>query len=172
MVRYLQVGDIVNTHGIRGELKIVSRTDFPEIRFARGSSLLLFPPGDRPPIPVTVSSARPHKGTWLIKLEEFHDINEVEPFKGGKLKVPADQLVELGEHEFYYHEIVGCRVSTEDGAFLGTVSGILATGANDVWVVRSPEGREWLIPYVEAVVKKVDPAAKEITIHPLEGLLD
>jgi 16S rRNA processing protein RimM len=172
MVAYLQVGDIVNTHGIRGELKVVARTDFPEVRFARGSSLLLFPPGDGQPIPVTVGSARPHKGTWIVKFDEFHNINEVEKFKGGKLKVPADQLVELDEHEYYYHEIVGCKVYKEDGAFVGTVKEILATGANDVWVVQSPQGKEWLIPYIEDVVKQVDPERKSITIHPLEGLLD
>lgn len=170
--RCFQVGKIVNTHGIRGELKIVPQTDFPEIRFAKGSRLLCFPPNGGEPVPVTVSRARFHKGTYLVKFSEFDNINEVEKFKGGSLKVSEDQLVELEDGEYYYHQIVGCQVFNEEGELLGTVKEIWAPGANDVWVARSADGKELLIPYIDEVVKQVDIAAKRIVIRPLEGMFD
>jgi|HigsolmetaAR203D_1030402.scaffolds.fasta_scaffold04463_5 16S rRNA processing protein RimM len=170
--RSFQVGKIVNTHGLRGELKIVPQTDFPDIRFAKGSRLLCFPPNGGAPVPVTVSAARFHKGNYLVKFKEFDHINEVEKFKGGSLKVSEDQLVELDEGEYYYHQIVGCQVFDEEGALLGTVKEILAPGANDVWVARTADGKELLIPYIDDVVKQVDVEAKRIVIRPLEGLFD
>ena len=83
-----------------------------------------------------------------------------------------DQLVELDEGEYYYHQIVGCQVFDEEGALLGTVKEILAPGANDVWVARTADGKELLIPYIDDVVKQVDVEAKRIVIRPLEGLFD
>lgn len=88
------------------------------------------------------------------------------------LKVPESQLGELNEGEYYFHEIIGCTVVTEEGETVGTVSEILTPGANDVWVVKRNNGKEVLIPYIEDVVKNVDVEAKIITIRPMEGLLE
>ncbi|MNI60213.1 Ribosome maturation factor RimM [compost metagenome] len=89
------------------------------------------------------------------------------------LKVPGDDLVELPENEYYFHQIVGCEVYTDENTDkpLGTITDILQPGANDVWVVKPAKGQEILIPVINDVVLSVDIAAKKITVHLMEGLL-
>lgn len=170
---FLVVGKIVNTHGVRGELKILPQTDFPEVRFSKGSVLYAFPPHSlEQGEPLTVQSARIHKGTWIVKFEEYHNINDVLGYKGGVLKVAQTDQVELDEGEYYYHEIIGCEVFDEDGDKLGVVKEILAPSANDVWVVKRDRGKDLLLPVIDEVIRSVDTQQKRITIHVLEGLLD
>jgi 16S rRNA processing protein RimM len=88
------------------------------------------------------------------------------------LKVRASDLLELEDDQYYYHEIIGCSVVTEDGETLGTVTDILTPGANDVWVVTRPEGKPVLLPVIDDVVLKVDVAAKQILVYIMEGLID
>jgi 16S rRNA processing protein RimM len=171
MEKWFNVGKIVNTHGIRGEVRVISKTDFPEKRYKVGNVLYLFMPGSNKPIELTVKTHRTHKNFNLLTFEGFENINEVEKFRDGILKVPESQLGELDEDEFYYHEVIGCHVVTTEGLELGKVTEILSPGANDVWVIKSSEGKEILIPYIEDVVKKVDVKEKVILIQPMEGLL-
>lgn len=171
MEKWFNVGKIVNTHGIRGEVRVISKTDFPEQRYKIGNVLYLFMPGSNKPIELTVKTHRTHKNFNLLTFEGFENINEVEKFRDGILKVPESQLGVLDEDEFYYHEVIGCHVVTTEGLELGKVTEILSPGANDVWVIKSSEGKEILIPYIEDVVKKVDVKGKVILIQPMEGLL-
>ncbi|OOE11956.1 ribosome maturation factor RimM [Fictibacillus arsenicus] len=168
--KWLNVGKIVNTHGIRGEVRVISRTDFPEERYKTGNTLYVEKdPGNL--IPVTIESHRKHKQFDLLTFEGLNNINDVEPFKGYLLKVPKEQQVSLEEGEFFYHDIIGCAVYTVDGEELGKVKEILSPGANDVWVVkRKGFGSDILIPYIPSVVKTVDLDSKKISIEPLEGL--
>ncbi|PZT55985.1 ribosome maturation factor RimM [Paenibacillus silvae] len=170
MAEFMNVGKIVNTHGIRGELKIMPLTDFPEVRFAKNAELFLFTSDDRP-MPVTVESARLHKNMYIVRLKEYGNINEVEKFKGGMAKVSKENLADLEEGEYYFHQIVGCSVITEEGETLGTITEILTPGANDVWVVKTPGGKEVLIPVIDDVVLDVDVEQKQVKIHLMEGLL-
>lgn len=169
---YLSVAKIVNTHGIRGEIKVVPQTDFPEERFAEGSRLTLFPPEsmNQAPFTVTVQKARPQKNTYIVQLAGFQNINQVEKWKGGMLKISRDQLVDLGEDEYYYHEIIGCRVFDEDGIDVGEITDILAPGANDVWVATGEDGRELLIPVIDDVLLRVDIERKQVHICIMEGM--
>lgn len=170
LVAWFNVGKVVNTHGINGEVRVISSTDFPEERFAIGSELVLFQ--DKEQTELVVRSHRRHKQFDLLAFEGYSSINEVERFKGGILKVHMEQLTELDEGEFYYHEIIGCEVYSEDDQKIGIVKDILSPGANDVWVVRQDgKTREVYIPYIEDVVKKIDITNKKITIHVMEGLL-
>lgn len=164
------VGKIVNTHGIRGELKIVPQTDFPE-RFEKGSELVIeTPAGQR--IPVQVEASRIHKTMVLVKFKQFNDINECEKYKGSMLKVEEKYLAELDEDEYYYHEIIGCAVVTEEGQELGTITEILSPGANDVWVVKPPKGKELLLlPVIDEVVLDVDVTGKKVLVRLMEGLV-
>lgn len=171
MEKWFNVGKIVNTHGIKGEVRVVSRTDFPEERYKIGNVLSLFMPKSSTPIELTVKTHRSHKNFDLLTFEGYENINEVEKFRDGILKVSESQLGDLNEGEYYYHEIIGCNVATIDGEELGKVSEILSPGANDVWVVKGKGGKELLIPYIEDVVKKVDIKEKIILIEPMEGLL-
>ncbi|TDF98251.1 ribosome maturation factor RimM [Paenibacillus piri] len=166
------VGKIVNTQGIRGELKIFPETDFPDERFAKGSALVFYDPQKHATLPVVVESAREHKKLFIIKFKGFDNINDVEKYKGWLLKVEEKYVFELPEDEFYHHEIIGCTVITDEGEELGTISEILSPGANDVWVVEREKGRPVLLPYIDEVVLEVDVAEKRVKVHIMEGLID
>ena len=171
MEKWFNVGKIVNTQGIKGEVRVISTTDFPEERYKKGNVLFLFLPKNETPVQLTIKSHRKHKNFDLLLFEGYENINEVEKFRDGIIKVPESQLGELEEGEFYFHEIVGCLVFTKDGEEVGKVMEILTPGANDVWVVKGKQGKEILIPYIDDVVKKVDLKEKIILIDPMEGLL-
>lgn len=169
--RLLNVGKIVNTHGIRGELRIWPQTDFPEVRFQSGSRLLMVSPEGGEPVPVLVQSARGQKNVYILKLKGFDNINDVERFKGWALKVADEDRVPLTEGEYYVRDIVGCAVVSEEGESLGVIADVLSPGANDVWVVKRPKGKELLLPVIDEVVLDVDIAAKRVKVHIMEGLL-
>ncbi|MDQ0198573.1 ribosome maturation factor RimM [Neobacillus ginsengisoli] len=170
MEKWFNVGKIVNTHGIRGEVRVISRTDFPEERYKVGNVLNLFLPKSNTPIELTIKNHRSHKNFELLTFEGLENINDVEKFRDGILKVPESQLGDLEEDEFYFHEIIGCHVVTVNGEEIGKITEILTPGANDVWVVKGKGGKELLIPYIHDVVKKVDVKEKVIVIDPMEGL--
>ncbi|MCD8510826.1 MAG: ribosome maturation factor RimM [Bacillus sp. (in: Bacteria)] len=173
MTDWLNVGKIVNTHGIRGEVRVISRTDFPERRYATGNTLYIQTASGEH-LPVTVASWRQHKQFDLLTFEGYENVNEVEQFKGSLLQIHQTALGdELEEGEFYYHEIIGAQVFTVAGEELGKIKEILSPGANDVWVIqRNGPGKDILIPYIKEVVKEVSIADKKVIIQPMEGLLD
>ncbi|MCM3130351.1 MULTISPECIES: ribosome maturation factor RimM [unclassified Paenibacillus] len=169
MSQFFNVGKIVNTHGIHGELKVLPLTDFPEERFAKGSKLVIDTGEGH--LPVTVESARLHKNMYVVRLNDFTNINEVEKYKGTMLKVSSEYQSELSEDEFYFHQIVGCEVVTDEGETLGTIKEILTPGANDVWVVKANNGKEILLPYIDEVILHVDVVNQKVTVHLMEGLV-
>jgi len=111
-MEWFNVGRIVNTHGIRGEVRILSTTDFEKERFAVGNKLAAFKKDDKKPTWVTIQTVRRHKNFILLTFEGMNNINLVEPFKEGLLKVTKDQMTDdlLQENEFFFHEIIGCTV--------------------------------------------------------------
>lgn len=171
MEKWFNVGKIVNTHGIKGEVRVVSKTDFANKRYKKGNSLFLFLPDSPQPIELIVATHRTHKNFDLLTFTGYDNINEVEKWKGAILKVPETQLSKLPKGEYYFHEIIGCVIITEDGEEVGVVKEILTPGANDVWVVKGKNGKEQLIPYIEDVVKDINVSEKVIRITPIEGLL-
>ncbi|SDT45248.1 16S rRNA processing protein RimM [Paenibacillaceae bacterium GAS479] len=169
--QWYTVGEIVNTQGIRGELKVVPHTDFGDQRFAPGSRLSIQKENQPGGVQVEVQNSRLHKNVYIVKLKGYDNINDVEKFKGSLLKVTAEQRDPLAEGEFYYTDIVGSEAVTEDGERLGVVTEILRPGANDVWVVELENGKELLLPYIDDVVLKVNVRTKQITVRLLEGLM-
>ncbi|MBD1371422.1 ribosome maturation factor RimM [Hazenella sp. IB182357] len=170
---YLNVGVLITTHGIRGDVRVRSDTDFPDVRFAPGNQLLLKHEALSGLKTLTVEKCRTHKANLLIKFQEWNNINEAEPYKGGQLLVERDDLVTVDqtEGEFYFHQIIGSEVVTTTGDIIGKVTEILPMPANDVWVVQAPgRKKDILLPYIESVVKEVDIAHKKITIEWMEGL--
>lgn len=165
------VGKIVNTHGVRGEVKILPQTDFPEIRFAVGSVLQVLHPQHKERLSFEIETSRVHKQMYIVKFKGINNINEIEKYKGADLKVTEDELLELPEDEYYFHEIIGCEVFTDEGEQLGTVTEVLTPGANDVWVVSRPGGKPVLIPVIDDVLLGVDVPNKTIRIHLMEGLI-
>lgn len=171
MTEYLNVGKIVNTHGIRGEVRVISQTDFPEERYKKSAKLTLFREGKQPLV-LVIASHRKHKNFDLLTFEGYPNINDVEVFRNGILKVAEEDLTDLEENAFYYYEIIGLPVIDENGQELGKVKEILSPGANDVWVVQRKGQKDALIPYIESVVKKIDLENEEIHVEIPEGLLD
>ena len=167
----LKVGKIVNTHSLKGEVKVISSTDFEEQRFEKGTELLITR-GNQVVKEVTVESYRTHKNNLLVKFVGIDSIEEAEKLKNLQIKIDSDNIGELEENEFYFHQIIGCEVFDENGKSLGEISEILTPGANDVWVIKSQNGKEILIPYIEDVVKKIDVENKKIDIEVMEGLID
>lgn len=171
MTEFLNVGKIVNTHGIRGEVRVISQTDFPEERYRKGQRLTLFRE-NKAPLELTVAGHRKHKNFDLLTFEGYPTINDVEPLRDGILKVSKDELSELTENEYYYHEIIGLTVIDEQARELGKIKEILSPGANDVWVVQRKGKKDALIPYIESVVRQIDLDKGEVHIEIPEGLLD
>lgn len=169
MQKYFDVGQIVNTQGLKGEVRVISITDFAEDRYKKGATLTLFQEG-KEPLELTVKSHRLHKNFHLLTFEGLNRIEDVEGFKGGMLKVSEEQLEELEENEFYYHEIIGLEVFSEEGEALGKVKEILSLGANDVWVIQRQGKKDLLIPYIADVVKEVNIEAGKVTVSLLEGM--
>ncbi|MCH4123424.1 MAG: ribosome maturation factor RimM [Levilactobacillus sp.] len=169
---YYTVGTIVNTHGIKGEVRVIATTDFPESRFAVGSTLYAFQKGQTQPTQLTVATMRKHKNFYLLGFVDKPSINDVEIYKQSTLKVTDNELAasDLQPGEYYYHQIVGLQVVTVDGEKLGEIKEILSPGANDVWVVARPGKDDLLLPKIDDVVKKVDLDAGQVTVELMEGL--
>ena len=146
---YYNVGKIVNTQGLQGELRVLSVTDFADERFKKKSVLALFD----------------DKDNYIM------DINDVEKYKGCSLKIAEENLTDLDDGEFYYHEIIGLDVY-EGNTLIGQVKEILQPGANDVWVVKRKGKKDLLLPYIPPVVLDVDVAAGRIEVELMEGLDD
>ncbi|GGA96807.1 ribosome maturation factor RimM [Macrococcus hajekii] len=163
----VNIGKIVNMHGIKGEVRVLSASDFTAERFKPGKELTI-KQGSQETI-VKIKTYRTHKNFHLLQFEGLENINFVEKFKGADIYQEVDEIeIPLKENEFYYHDIIGCTVFNEGEPF-GRVIDIFETGANDVWVVKGD--KEYLIPYIEDVVKKVDVANKTIEIEAMDGLL-
>ena len=167
----LKVGKIVNTHSLKGEVKVISSTDFEEERFKKGSKLLITR-GNQLIREVIVESYRNHKNFLLVKFEGIDLVEEAEKLKNLQIKIDSDEVGELEENEFYFHEIIGCQVFDENDRNLGEIIDILTPGANDVWVIKGEKGKEILIPYIEDVVKQIDIINKKVNIEVMEGLID
>lgn len=168
---YIAVGQIVGPHGIRGEVKVEPMTDFPE-RFRKGAKVYLGAATDAPdPAPTQIAAARPHQGRWLVLFTDIKDRNRAETLRGQYVLISEADLMPLGEHENYAHDLIGLDVVTSDGTALGKLVEILFTPANDVYIVRGKQG-ETLIPATREVVQAVDLAGQHMTVVLPEGLLE
>lgn len=165
-MKQIKIGVLVNTHGLKGEVKVKPMTDFPDIRFQKGNTINIQYQDKL--IPVAIKHVREQKDLLLLTFEEYDDINQVESFKGSVLSIDESQLHELEEDEAYYFELQDCEVYDETDHLIGTVCEVIETGANAVLRVRGE--REYLIPYVKAFVTDFDAQTKRITVKMVEGL--
>lgn len=107
--RWFNVGKIVNTHGIKGEVRVISKTDFAEERYKPGNTLYLFMDGSNEPVEVTVNTHRLHKQFHLLQFKERQSLNEVEKLKNAIIKVPEEDLGELNEENFISMKSLGAK---------------------------------------------------------------
>ena len=162
---WLVIGKIVAAFGTKGEMRVMSQTDFPA-RFNAGSRLFV----EREEPAFTIEHCRWQKGQAILKLTGVDDRERAEDLHGRYLQVPGSELAELEQDQYYLFQIMGLRVVTDEGRELGTVSDVLETGANDVYVVPTGQG-ELLLPAIGEVIKDVDLTAGKLVVHLLPGLM-
>ena len=165
----IAVGVVAGAHALRGLLRV-------RPFHAGGDSLApgatLFLERDGVWRRTCVRSAAPHgAGMVLVDVDGIDDRTAAEALRGARVLIPADALPPPAEDEFYWHEVVGFAVETVAGERLGTVAETMATGLNDVWVVRDG-AREVLLPVIADVVRTIDRAGRRIVVEPLPGLLE
>ena len=162
--RYLAIGRVARPFGLRGELKVQLLTDFRE-QLGRLRTVYLGPQAQ----PWKVEAIRLHKAAALLKLDGCDDRTAAEALRGALVQIPREDAVPLKEGEYYEHQIVGMTVVEEDGTLLGKVVEIISTGANDVYVVRGPDG-ELLLPAIESVILEIDLDVDRMVVHVMAGL--
>ncbi|MFZ3170461.1 MAG: ribosome maturation factor RimM [Carboxydocellales bacterium] len=167
MEKLFNIGKIVNAHGIKGELRVLPLTDFPE-RFFTMDQVLVNRDGKLDTY--KIQSVREARNLLLIKFAGIEDMNSALLLKNALLQITQDQLAKLPEHTYFVHQLEGLEVFTVEGTNLGKIHQVLTTGANDVWVVRDAAAQEILIPAIKQVVKAVDIAGGQVVVELLEGL--
>ncbi len=166
-MEYVTIGKILNTFGIKGELKVDVYTDFPEDRFQKGSTVYI---GDDY-LPFKVASHREHKGFMLLLLEDNEDINLVEKFKGMYLYKSKDDIMPLQDGQYYFSDLKDLDVYADDeriGKVLNVESGLRN---NNLRVLKAEDNKEYLIPFIPVFIKKVDLEERRIDINRIEGLI-
>lgn len=166
------VGRVVRPHGNKGQVVVASETDFGEERFAAGSTLFLAREGRV--VAMTVTASRPHDGRWVVGFDGVGSIDEAETLRGHDLRIPVEEMKPLGPGAYYTHDLVGCVVRTMDGGRIGVVARVdLGVGIPMLVVGAGDDGvDEVLVPFTDAIVRRVAPAERLIDIDPPAGLLD
>jgi 16S rRNA processing protein RimM len=168
---YLAVGRVLRPHGIRGELRVEITTDYPERLEQHTCFYLASPDSPEAARRYPVEKLRQHRGALLLKLGGCDDRNSADELRGMLVQIPLEKAVPLEEGEYYHFQLIGVRVETESGKWLGQVVEVLETGANDVYVLRGPRG-EVLLPAVEEVIRELDLESKRMVVRPLPGMLE
>ena len=144
-------------------MRVLSVTDFTEERFKKGSKLAIFDDKDRLLLKLRLLVTVNKRILILLNLKACIILMIYEKYKGCTLKVAEENLSDLDDGEFYYHEIIGLDVYEND-VLIGQVKEILQPGANDVWVVKRKGKRDLLLPYIPPVVLNVDVAGNRIDV--------
>lgn len=170
---WITVGKVVGAHGLKGAVKILSFSDFPE-RFTEPGDRWLRPaqPKHAPPVPVRLRSGeqQPGKNVFRVRFESIRDRNEAEALVGALLVVPASDRPQLEDGEFHVSDLVGLQAfESETGRELGRVTNVMPSG-HDILELTWQE-QTYLVPFVEAFVPVVDVEAGRIEITPLPGML-
>lgn len=167
-MKEINIGILVNTHGLRGEVKVKCLSDFPEIRFCKGAKMFIHTASGK--LELCVERVRESKGLLIVKFKDYYDINQVEIWKGSKLTIDEQDLQELDEYEAYYHEMMEAKVYDMDDNYIGKVIEVIETGANAVLRVAA-EDKAILIPFVRTFVKEFDRKEKIMKVELMEGMV-
>lgn len=160
----LEIGKIVNTHGLKGEVKVTPWCDRPSV-FSELDSVIY---DGRT---IKVENVKFHKNSVILKLSGVESIEAAEKLKNGILLAKRSQLGQLPEGTYYINDLIGLEVY-EGEESLGKIEDCFPTGSNDVYVVRSDEGRQLLIPAIKQVIKNVDIKGRRMDVELLKGLDD
>ncbi len=168
-VRHVAVGRVGRPHGVRGEVRVDPRGNLP--RGLQGYTRFYVDRG-RGPEPIRVEHHRLHGRFVLVKFEGYDTPEAARELTHAVLYVDRAELPPLDEGEYYHADLPGCEVADEQGRILGTVVDVFDSGAHDVLVIRSGQGREWMLPVVRQWVLEIAPEAGRIVVRVPEGLWD
>lgn len=165
----LRIGVVTTTHGIRGEVKVFPTTDDVQ-RFKKCDEVILVTKDGN--LILHVEHVKFFKNLVIVKFREWDNINDVEMYRKCDLMVTRENALPLKEGEYYLCDVVGAKVLEEDGSYVGQVTDVIETGANNVFAVRTEEGKEVLFPVIPDCIKKVDTKAGIVTAHIMKGLME
>lgn len=167
MEEYFEIGQIVNTNGLKGNLKIKPFTD-DITKFERLTTIYIEKKGSLQEF--EIEKVWYNKNMVILKLKDINSIEEAEKYRNYYVKIKRDHEEPLPEGVYYIVDLLGCKVKTEEGDFLGEIIDVFQTGSNDVYVVKNEE-KEILLPVIAEVIKKVDIESKEVIVKLLKGLI-
>lgn len=168
MEEYFEIGQIVNTSGLKGVLKIKPFTDDIK-KFSNLKTIYIKTKNDLTEF--KIEQVRYVKNMVMLKLAGIDTVEEAEKYRNLYIKVLRDQEEELEEGSYYVVDILGCKVNTDANQELGKIVDVFQTGSNDVYVVKDEQGKQILLPAIKQVIKNVDVKNKIIIVHLLEGLV-
>ena len=169
MEQVFQVGIISSTHGVRGEVKVFPTTDDMK-RFKKLKDVLVDTGNEY--LTLQVEGGKFFKQFAILKFKGYDNIDDIVKYKGKGLFVTRENAVKLQKDEYFIADLIGLKVVNEDESFTGVLKDVMETGANDVYVVESSDGKEVLIPAIKDCILKVDFEKEQILVHLLDGLLD
>jgi len=161
-----QLGEVIKTHGLHGQVSISLDVDFPE-DYRKLESVFL--KREEKLVPFFVSTIQVNGDKALVRFEDIDSIDEAKPLVKSAIYLPLSHLPKLPKGEFYFHDLIGCEVF-ENSKLIGVVKDVYE-GANELMAVYSGD-KEFLIPMIDEVLKKVDVEAKKVEVDLPEGLLD
>lgn len=168
-MEYMKVGKIVNTFGLKGELKIKSYTDFNEERFKKNNEI--FVKYEDQYLNFVIGSYRVHKNNVLISFKGYEDINKVEKYKTYDVYFDKNQIHELEDDEYYFFELEGMDVYSDADEYIGKVLRVEEGIVQNLLRIKKDNNETVLIPYIDNFVVNVDSDNKKITVHLIEGLI-
>lgn len=168
MEQLMEIGQIVNTYGIKGFVKVMPFTDNIN-RFEDLDSIYLQTKKGLETF--EIEEVKYSKNMVLLKLKGIDDINVAENYRNCYLKIDRKNAVELPEDTYFIVDLLDMEVETEEGETLGKIIDVYPTGSNDIYVVKNEEGKQILLPAISQVVKTVDIQNKKMIVHLLNGLI-
>ena len=169
MEEYLRIGVLTRPHGVHGEAKVFPTTDYPE-RFEEVTEVII--KTKRGDIRTGIEAVRYFKNLAIVKFVCFQNPEEIQGIAGSDIMISRDQAQPLEEGEYYIADLLGMKVILEDGSDLGVLKDVLETGANDVYVVKTAQGREVLLPAIHECILDVDVEQGIMKVHLMKGLLE
>ncbi len=167
MVEYFEIGQIANTHGLKGELKVRPYTETAK-RFEALTSILIDFDGNLKEY--KIESVRYQKDVILLKLQGVDVIEDAEKLKGFSIKIPREDAKQLEENEFFIADLIGLEVYQDD--FIGIVDDVFEAGGSDVYVIKRKGKKDLLLPAIGSVIKKIDIEGRRIDVEIPRGLDD
>ena len=165
---YFEVGQIVNTFGIKGQVKVKPFTDDLE-RFEELKSVLV--EKGKELMEMQIEEVKYQQTVVLLKLKGIEDMNMAEKLKGCYLKIKREDARKLPNDTYFIADLIGLNVYTEDGILLGKVDDIYNNKSNDIYVIKDELGKQILLPAIKDVIKHIDIENEKITVHLLNGLI-